>query len=194
MKYWQEAALKRLSQAVALAVLSCVMLMAQGNAPAAESSAAPAAEPAPKFEEAAFRRVSNRLLCQCGCGYMVLSCNHMDCSSATFIRRTIQTSLAAGKSEDAIVAGFIDQYGPRILPEPPRKGFSLSAWVMPFVVLVLGGVLVSYILWRMKFRFSPAEAADASQTPAGDASPSKEVSAAVVDKYRDQIDRELEND
>ena len=68
--------------------------------------------------DAAFRRVSNRLLCQCGCNYMVLSCNHLECPSATYIRRVIRTSLEAGKSEDAIVAGFVEEYGVRILPEP----------------------------------------------------------------------------
>lgn len=200
MKYWQEAALKRVSNALALAVLSCALLMAQGgsgtpnNTPDAAGNGS-AAVPNTPTSEAAFRRVSDRLLCQCGCSYMVLSCNHLDCSSATFIRRTIQTQLAAGKSEDAIVAGFVEQYGPRILPEPPRKGFSLSAWVMPFVVLVLGGILVSYILWRMKFRFSSGEAEDIEKPTTGETPPKEvSVSSAVVEKYRAQIDRELEND
>ena len=196
MKHWQEAALKRASHSLALGVLSCALLMAQGGSGTPDNAPAPSAiSPAigAGSNEAAFRRVSNRLLCQCGCGYMVLSCNHLDCSSATFIRRTIQTQLAAGKSEDAIVDGFIEQYGPRILPEPPRKGFSLSAWVMPFVVLVLGGILVSYILWRMKFRFSPAEGEEIEESAGGEAPP-KEVSPAVVEKYRAQIDRDLENE
>ncbi|MBI2816627.1 MAG: cytochrome c-type biogenesis protein CcmH [Acidobacteria bacterium] len=195
MKHWQEAALKRVSHSLALGVLSCALLMAQGGSGAPDNAPAGTKPPAAVAgsDDAGFRRVSNRLLCQCGCGYMVLSCNHLDCSSATFIRRTIQTQLAAGKSEDAIVAGFVEQYGPRILPEPPRKGFSLSAWVMPFVVLVLGGILVSYILWRMKFRFSPAEAEDIEEPATGEAPP-KEMSPAVIEKYRAQIDRDLENE
>lgn len=141
--------------------------------------------------EAAFRRVSNRLLCQCGCNYMVLSCNHVDCPSATYIRRTVQTSLAAGKDEDAIVAGFVEQYGAKILPEPPRQGFSWMAWIMPFAVLLLGGGAVSFVLWRWKR--GPSEEAfvenlaepDAESTPPG-------VHPALVEKYRARIDQELE--
>lgn len=172
--------------------------MAQGGdvtptPPAGASDNSAADSNANMNNEAAFRRVSNRLLCQCGCSYMVLSCNHLDCSSATFIRRTIQTKLAAGQSEDAIVAGFVEQYGPRILPEPPKKGFSLSAWIMPFVVLLLGGALVSYVLWQWKFRYQPAEAAVA-ETPASDSPAPQEPVPALVEKYRAEIERDLEKD
>ena len=113
---------------------------------AVAGSISPAQEPA--TDEAAFRKVSNRVLCQCGCNYMVLSCNHLDCPSATYIRRTIRTSLAAGKSEEAIMAGFVEQYGDRILPEPPRKGFSWMAWIMPFTALLLGFGAVSYVFFH----------------------------------------------
>ena len=165
------------------------MLLAQGRG---------AAQPPPGDNEndAAFRRVSDRLVCQCGCGYMVLSCNHVDCNSATFIRRTIHTSLAAGKSEDAIVAGFVEQYGPRILPEPPKKGFSLTAWLMPFVALILGGALVSFVLWQWKYRTAAAGSAAGVSVPDGSPAqaPSPARDTSLVEKYRAQIDRDLDNE
>ena len=144
-------------------------------------------------DEAAFRRVSNRLLCQCGCSYMVLSCNHLDCPSATYIRRTIRTSLAAGKTEEAAFQIIVDQYGPKILPEPPRAGFAWMAWLMPFAVLLFGGGAVSFVLWRWKKGPSTEEFADdaVQGTPAA---PPEAVSAATVEKYRAQIDRDLENE
>ena len=144
-------------------------------------------------DEATFRRVSNRLLCQCGCNYMVLSCNHLDCSSATYIRNTIRASLAEGMTEDAIVASFVEEYGPKILPEPPRQGFSWMAWIMPFAALVLGGGAVSYVLWLWKWK--PAED-NAGVTPAESAQPTPEhdASSALVEKYRAQIDEELEKE
>ena len=116
--------------ALALLLLWTLFLLVAPNRAQTPSGADPL--------EAAFRKVSNRLLCQCGCNYMVLSCNHLDCSSATYIRKTIRTSLEAGKSEDAIVAGFVEQYGAKILPEPPKQGFSWMAWIMPFLALGLG--------------------------------------------------------
>jgi cytochrome c-type biogenesis protein CcmH len=142
-------------------------------------------------DEAAFRRVSNRLLCQCGCGYMVLSCNHLDCPSATYIRRTIRTSLAAGKTEEAAFAIIVDQYGPKVLPEPPRAGFAWMAWIMPFAGLLLGGSAVTYVLWRWKRGPSTEEFAEKD---AAEGTPAEPVPSATVEKYRAQIDRELEKE
>ena len=145
-------------------------------------------------DEAAFRRVSNRLLCQCGCGYMVLSCNHLDCPSATYIRRTIRTSLAAGQTEEAAFQVLVDQYGPKILPEPPRQGFAWMAWLMPFAVLLLGGSAVSFVLWRWKRAASMEGFAEDAAAPGTHAAPAGSVPAATVEKYRAQIDRDLENE
>ena len=144
--------------------------------------------------EAAFRRVSNRLLCQCGCNYMVLSCNHLECPSATYIRRVIHTSLEAGKSEDAIVAGFVEEYGVRVLPEPPKKGFAWMAWIMPFLGLALGGGAVSYVLWFWKRKPSAMDEEDAPAAPEAEYPPTPELSPALVEKYRAQIDEELEKE
>ena len=37
-------------------------------------------------DEETYRHIANGLMCQCGCGYLVHSCNHLDCPSATVIR------------------------------------------------------------------------------------------------------------
>ena len=145
-------------------------------------------------DEAAFRRVSGRLLCQCGCGYMVLSCNHLDCPSATYIRKTIRTSLAEGKTEEAAFQVIVDQYGPKILPEPPREGFAWMAWIMPFAGLLLGGGAVSLVLWKWKKVNSVEDHPGGSAEPAAASDVPPEVPAAVVEKYRAQIDRQLENE
>jgi len=139
----------------------------------------------------AFRRVSNRILCQCGCNYMVLSCNMLDCPSATVIRKDIRTSLAAGQSEEMVLASFVEQFGPRILAEPPREGFFWMGWIMPFVALALGGGLVSYVLW--KWKAAPKEELAAPPLQPSAASQATTASA-IVEKYRAQIDQELGKD
>ena len=155
--------------------------------------------PAVINNDPAFRRVTNRLACQCSCPYLVSSCNMVQCSSATYIRKTVQSALAAGKSEDEIVATFVGQYGPRILAEQPKTGFSLSAWVMPFFVLILGGAFLSYFLWQWKSKFQPAAAGAAipgagGEIPGEGVPTAEQKSPALVEKYRAQIDKELEND
>lgn len=93
MKYWPELSHKLLGKLVFFLLLLPISLASVSLAQNV---------PSERETEAAFRRVSNRLLCQCGCNYMVLSCNHLDCPSATYIRKTIKTSLADDTSEDAI--------------------------------------------------------------------------------------------
>jgi cytochrome c-type biogenesis protein CcmH/NrfF len=193
MKHWLRPLLKSSGTFLATVALASAALMAQGGG-AGGPQGSPESNPATSPNDAAFRRVSNRLLCQCGCGYMVLSCNHVDCSSAGFIRKTISTKLAAGVGEDAIVAGFIEQYGPRIMPEPPKKGFALSAWVMPFAVLVLGGTLISFFLLQWNAKSRAAEAGAQGEVPSGATPVEQNISEAAVEKYRAQIDRELENE
>ncbi|MSO20079.1 MAG: hypothetical protein EXQ56_06370 [Acidobacteria bacterium] len=148
---------------------------------------------------AEFRRISNKLLCQCGsCSYIVLSCNHLDCSSATYIRRTIKEGMAQGKSEEVILAGFVEQYGPKVLPEPPRVGFAFLAWLMPFLVLGLGAMAVGFALMRLKRK--PAVAGNMDEMAAGSmgeiaATPElpPELPPELMEKYRSQIEREMDN-
>jgi cytochrome c-type biogenesis protein CcmH/NrfF len=87
----------------------------------------------------------------------------------------------------------VDQYGAKILPEPPRQGFAWMAWLMPFAALLLGGGAVSYVLWRWK-RGASAEDSVESDAEGAHAAPAEPVPAATVEKYRAQIDRELENE
>lgn len=148
---------------------------------------------APEDEKnvATFRRISNKLICQCSCGMMVLSCNHINCSSATYIRRTIKERMSQGQSDEVIVASFVDQYGPRILPEPPRQGFALLAWVMPFVALGLGAFGAMYALTLMRRKPAPADVFTTEGTEGTENS--IEASPELVEKYREQIERELKN-
>ena len=182
MKSWLKP-LRRVPECVAGALLGGFLVF--GSFGAAQEEA---------VDEAAFRRVSNRLLCQCGCSYMVLSCNHLDCPSATYIRRTIRTSLGTGKTEEEAFQVIVDQYGPKILPEPPRAGFAWMAWLMPFAALFLGGGAVSYVLWRWKRGPSGEEFVEDDAAPGAPAAPASSVPAATVEKYRAQIDQELENE
>lgn len=163
-------------------------LYAQATEPLSPGAASSAV---PEENVAAFRRITNKVLCQCGsCSFTALSCNHLNCSSAGYIRRVVRDSLAEGKSEEIILAGFVEQYGPKVLPEPPRQGFSILAWVMPFVALALGGLGVMFALTRLLRR--PALAADAP--PEAELSGQElEATPEMIEKYRDQIERELKN-
>ena len=100
--------------------------------------------------ETQFREIADGLVCQCGCNKMLSICEMQGCHSATPMRAEVKEKLAAGESEEMILAGFIDLYGLTVLSAPPTSGFHLTAWIMPFVVLVLGAWYAKTVLgsWR----------------------------------------------
>ena len=150
------------------------------------------------LNDPAMRRISDKLMCQCGgCSASVLRCPHeMDCNSRAYIRQTIQRRLNAGESDDMIIAAIAKEYGPKILAEPPREGFSLLGWLMPFAALLLGGCAVGYVLWRWKAEPLTEEPAstDAVGGTAGLGAKAAAPGNELVEKYRVQIERDLGKD
>ena len=58
-------------------------------------------------------------------------------------RDTIRTKLAAGLSEKEIKQYFSDQYGIRVLAEPPIQGFNKLLWYLPPFLFLIGAMLVT---------------------------------------------------
>lgn len=56
-------------------------------------------------------------------------------------RALIREKLAGGQSEAQIRQYFVDQYGERVLGAPRPEGFNLGIWLLPFLALI-GGVLI----------------------------------------------------
>jgi cytochrome c-type biogenesis protein CcmH len=64
----------------------------------------------------------------------------------------IRERLAAGETPEQVRAYFVEKYGTWILLSPPRQGFNLLVWVVPFVGLGLGLVLVLTVVRRWSRR------------------------------------------
>ena len=47
----------------------------------------------------------------------------------------IRARIAAGDSAAQIKAKLVDQFGPAVLAEPPKRGFDLLAWLLPLAAL-----------------------------------------------------------
>lgn len=71
----------------------------------------------------------------------------------------IRERLAAGESPEQVRAYFVEKYGTWILLAPPRQGFNLLVWVVPFVGLALGLVLIFVVLRRWTRRPATTAAA-----------------------------------
>ena len=68
--------------------------------------------------------------------------------TANQMRQIIRERLAAGETPEQVRQYFVQRYGEWILLAPPKEGFNLLVWVVPFVGLGAGLVLVVIVLRR----------------------------------------------
>ena len=140
----------------------------------------PASASVPTPEE--IKKVAADLVCLCG------SCNRQSlatCICSEFAvpqRERIGQFLQSGKSAEQIVAQYIAEFGVHILAAPPARGYSLVAWIGPFVGLLIGFAAVRLVLKRWR-RHTPHSA-----EPAGAATPKP---AGGTADYRRQLEQEL---
>jgi cytochrome c-type biogenesis protein CcmH len=73
-----------------------------------------------------------------------------DAASAQAIRVEIAERVEAGESDDEIRAYFASTQGDEILLTPPRSGVGALVWIVPVVVLVVGGTGLALAFRRWK--------------------------------------------
>jgi cytochrome c-type biogenesis protein CcmH len=90
-------------------------------------------------------------------------------------RALIKEKMIAGWSKDEIKQYFVDQYGDRVLAQPPARGLNLLVYILPPVVF-LGGVVVVYLNLKKIKKI-----------------PEKEIQASKInnDKYLQEIEEAL---
>jgi cytochrome c-type biogenesis protein CcmH/NrfF len=99
-----------------------------------------------------FDRLGHNLMCECGCGQILLECNHVGCSTSEQMRGELKAALDHGDSDDVILAGFVTKYGPAVLAAPTTTGFNRVAWIMPVVIFVaaLAAVVLVVRAWKRR--------------------------------------------
>ena len=78
-------------------------------------------------------------------GRTLLNCTS---SQAEQWRELIRQKSAQGESKEQILQYFIDIGGEGILAAPPKKGFALTAWLLPVFVMVNGAGLIVVLTRR----------------------------------------------
>lgn len=123
--------------------------------------------------------ISKQLICQCGCTLVLANCTHVECHSREAMTTFIAQQLDQGQSEKQILQLFVTQYGEQVLASPPKRGFNLLAWLLPFVAILAGGVVIYAAIkkWVGRGRLSETYAI----TEAGEED----------EKYQRQLEEEL---
>jgi len=89
--------------------------------------------------------IYNKLNCPVCAGQTVESSNS---EVSKEMRRVIREMLREGKSEQEILAYFVDRYGEWILAVPPERGINRLLWWIPVVVFLTGGGVVwAFYAW-----------------------------------------------
>ena len=109
-------------------------------------------------DEDAVRAIASELRCVV---CQSLSVADSPSETARQMRDIIRERLAAGEGPQQVKAYFVDKYGQWILLAPPRRGFDLLVWVLPFAGLAAGIVLVAVLIRRWTRRPRTADPAPA---------------------------------
>lgn len=93
------------------------------------------------------------------------------------MRQRVYSMKTRGVSDDAIVNTIVREQGVVALSSPPAAGFGgMITWLMPAFILLVGFFV--YLTFVRRHRKAPAALTAADQ--------------AMIDRFRAQIDRELE--
>jgi len=132
-------------------------------------------------DEARFERLGHKLMCTCGCNQVLLECNHVGCTVSGRMRDELAADLTRGDSDDLVLQAFVQKYGPTVLLAPTAAGFDRVAWIMPYLVLLLGLTAVALIVraWRKRPLILP----DGSVAP---------VTGAELARFREQARKETD--
>ncbi|MFJ7725397.1 cytochrome c-type biogenesis protein [Neobacillus sp. NPDC097160] len=98
------------------------------------------------YKSPEFKAVAQQFACTCGCGQDHYECDPNTCNLTTEFKKDLVEMMNKGWDKDKIREYYVNIYGEEILTSPEKSGFSLTAWVLPFVVLGAAGIVVFFII------------------------------------------------
>ena len=133
-------------------------------------------------QDVRFQTLGHKVKCICGgCNQVLLECNHVGCTYSDRMRGELAAFVDRGDSDDLTLQAFVQKYGPTVLIAPTTTGFNRVAWVMPYLVLVLG--LTTVVLIVRTWRTRPQVIAAGGVGRAGN---------AELEHYREQARKDTE--
>lgn len=137
--------------------------------------------PAASDNSARVEKVGHKLICMCGCNQVLLECNHYGCPYLTPEHRELVAAIDGGKSDQATLRAFVDEYGPTVLAAPPYSGFNRIVWLAPYCALAIG--LFGVVLVARNWKKRPAMVESKATAPPID---------PEADRFREQARKETD--
>ncbi|MFQ5706028.1 MAG: cytochrome c-type biogenesis protein CcmH [bacterium] len=100
-------------------------------------------------QQVTLSEIKKSLVCQCDCNMTVEACQGaMSCDTSEKLTAEAAGYVEQGMNKEAILAAFVQKYGEHILAAPPKKGFNLTAWILPFAAILFTGFGIVVLLKR----------------------------------------------
>jgi cytochrome c-type biogenesis protein CcmH len=109
-----------------------------------------------------FNKMGHEMICTCGCGQVLLECNHVGCPVSPVMINELHAQVDGGGSDTLILNWFAAKYGATVLAAPIRGGFDNVAWIAPMAAFLLATVGVGLLIrvWTVRSgRHVPVDAA-----------------------------------
>jgi cytochrome c-type biogenesis protein CcmH len=104
------------------------------------------------------KELGKKLMCMCGCNQILTACNHIGCTYSHTMLKELDQAVARNESDELTLQGFVQEYGPKVLAEPPAKGFDWAAWIVPVVAPLVALIVLWEVVrrWRQRALLAPA--------------------------------------
>jgi cytochrome c-type biogenesis protein CcmH len=143
-----------------------------------------------RSDDSLVKAIEGQMRCTCGCNLDVFTCRTTDftCTTSPAMHRLVLARLDSGMTSVQVIDAFQRQYGESVMMAPPKRGFNWAAYLMPFVGLLVGFVIVAMVI-RGWFRVQPREPLDGA---AAEARPEAPAAAAGTEGELQRLRQELE--
>jgi cytochrome c-type biogenesis protein CcmH len=122
--------------------------------------------PGPRgWAELTYNEIARELMSPACPGKLLIDCTS---GEAKQLKELIKQKIQEGLSKEDVIKYFVDVYGEEVLASPPKKGFYLTAWTLPILVILYSALIVYFIirLWLKKIphvsEYSPVKTAESS--------------------------------
>ncbi|MGJ7921325.1 cytochrome c-type biogenesis protein [Neobacillus sp. LXY-4] len=129
-----------------------------------------------------FKAVASQFMCTCGCGQDHYACDMAGCKNTESFKADLVEMMEKGMDKDEIREYYVKALGEEILTSPEKKGFSLTAWVMPFAALGGAGTGIFFVIrkWVKKSESGAEMVADRQENDEVE----EEILSSIIDEER----------
>ncbi|MBU8916396.1 cytochrome c-type biogenesis protein CcmH [Bacillus sp. FJAT-29953] len=134
------------------------------------------------YKSPEFKAVAQQFACTCGCGQDHYECDPNTCQLTKDFKADLVGMMNKGWDKDKIRQYYVNIYGEEILTAPEKNGFSLTAWVLPFVALGTAGGGLFFVIRKWVKRKGTEEPVMENQTTEEEVE--GEILSSIIDEER----------